>query len=99
MPSGAVVHASAGAVPTVIGASLAYGATGTEAMSAYLIAVEASSRIGMAVKGGFHRKGHHPTGLVGAFGCTLAAGYLGDLSEKQLASAQGIELKIGRAHA
>src|SRR3546814_9823961 len=73
-------------------------ATGTEAMSAYLIAVEASSRIGMAVKGGFHRKGHHPTGLVGAFGCTLAAGYLGDLSEKQMASAQGIVLsKIGRA--
>src|SRR3546814_543713 len=72
-----------------------HGASGAEALSAYLVAVETSSRIGMAVKGGFHRKGHHPTGLVGAFGCTLAAGYLGDLSEKQMASAQGIVLSMG----
>src|SRR3546814_11814120 len=64
-------------------------------MPAYLLAVEPSSRIGVAVKGCIHRKGHDPTVLVGAFGCTLAAGYLGDLSEKQMASAQGIVLSMG----
>src|SRR3546814_2290671 len=61
--SGAVVHASASAVPTVIGASLASGPTGAEAMSAYLIAVETRSSIGMAVKGGFHRKDRKSTRL------------------------------------
>ena len=92
--SGGVIHASASAVPTVLGAGLANGASGAEALAAYLIAVEASSRIGMAVDGNLHRAGHHPTGLVGAFGCTLAAGRLADLSVQQIAQAQGITLSM-----
>ena len=91
---GGVIHASASALPTIIGAALVNGATGREALAAYLVAVEASARIGMAVDGNFHRAGHHPTGLVGAFGCTLAAGRLGDLSEQQIAHAQGIALSM-----
>ena len=92
--SGGVIHASASAVPTVLGAGLANGVTGAEALAAYLIAVEASSRIGVAVDGNLHRAGHHPTGLVGAFGCTLAAGRLADLSVQQIAQAQGITLSM-----
>ncbi len=65
-----------------------------EAMAAYLVAMETSARIGMAVNGGFHKAGHHPTGLVGAFGATLAAGRLGDLSQPQIAQAQGITLSM-----
>ena len=91
---GGVIHASASAVPTVLGAGLDHGASGAAALIAYLIAVEASSRIGMAVDGNLHRAGHHPTGLVGAFGCTLAAGRLGDLSVGQIAQAQGITLSM-----
>lgn len=91
---GGVIHASASAVPTVLGMAQAHGATGKGALSAYLIAVETASRIGMAVNGNFHRAGHHPTGLVGAFGCTLAAGRLADLSAPQLALAQGITLSM-----
>lgn len=91
---GGVIHASASAVPTVLGAGLAHGTSGADAIAAYLIAVEASARIGMAVDGNLHRAGHHPTGLVGAFGCTLAAGRLGDLSVQQMAQAQGITLSM-----
>ena len=92
--SGGVVHASASAAPTAIGMALAQGATGPAAFSSYLVAVESSARIGMAVNGNFHRAGHHPTGLVGAFGCTLAAGRLADLTVNQLAQAQGVTLSM-----
>jgi 2-methylcitrate dehydratase PrpD len=89
-----VIHASTSALPTVLGAALANGASGREALAAYLVAMEASARIGMAVNGAFHKAGHHPTGLVGAFGSTLAAGRLGDLSQPQIAHAQGIVLSM-----
>jgi 2-methylcitrate dehydratase PrpD len=89
-----VIHASTSALPTVLGAALANNVSGMEAMAAYLVAMETSARIGMAVNGGFHKAGHHPTGLVGAFGATLAAGRLGDLSQPQIAQAQGITLSM-----
>ena len=89
-----VIHASTSALPTVLGAALASNASGKEALAAYLVAMETSARIGMAVNGAFHKAGHHPTGLVGAFGSTLAAGRLGDLSRPQIAHAQGIVLSM-----
>lgn len=89
-----VIHASVSALATALGASLRHEASGAETLLAFLIAVEASARIGQAAKGGFHARGHHPTGLVGAFGATLAAARLGDLNERQAASAQGIALSL-----
>jgi len=89
-----VIHASTSALPTALGAALANKASGREAVAAYLVAMETSARIGMAVNGAFHKAGHHPTGLVGAFGSTLAAGRLGDLSQAQIAQAQGIVLSM-----
>jgi 2-methylcitrate dehydratase PrpD len=89
-----VVHCSASAVPVMLAVALDRGATGAEALLAYLIAVEADARIGMAANGGFHRQGYHPTGLVGAFGCALAAGRLMQLDERALVSAQGITLSM-----
>lgn len=87
-----VVHTSASAVPTMFIAGLANDASGAEALAAFIIAAECSSRIGAAARGGFHEKGYHPTGVVGAFGSTLGAGYLYGLSESQLLDAQGIVL-------
>ena len=88
----AVVHTSASATPTMLIAGLANGASGAEALSAFIIASESASRIGAGARGGFHEKGFHPTGVVGAFGSTLAAGYLAGLNEQQLCDAQGIVL-------
>jgi 2-methylcitrate dehydratase PrpD len=90
--SEAVVHTSASAVPTMFISGLAVGASGAQALSSFVIASECSSRIGAAAHGGFHDKGFHPTGVVGAFGCTLAGGYLYGLNHEQLLDAQGIVL-------
>ena len=88
----AVVHTSASAAPTMLSAGLATQANGAKALSAFIIAAECASRIGAGARGGFHEKGFHPTGVVGAFGSTLAAGYLAELDTQQLCDAQGIVL-------
>ena len=92
--SGGVIHASASAVPTVLGLGQRERVSGREALAAYLAGVEVSSRIAQAAKGGFHRPGFHPTGLVGAFGATLAAGRLSGMSTDAIAHAQGIVLSM-----
>ena len=57
--------------------------------------METSTRLGSVAKGGFHQVGFHPTGLVGIFGCTLAAARLLGLSREQTVMAQGIALSMG----
>ena len=90
--SEAVVHTSASTVPTMLIAGLANDASGHAALGAFIIGSECASRIGAAARGGFHEKGFHPTGVVGAFGSVLAAGYLYKLNHEQLLDAQGIVL-------
>jgi len=84
-----VIHSTASALPSVLSAARRHSVDGKKALSAYIAAIECSSRIGMAAKGGFHKKGFHPTGLIGAFGSTIAAGCLASLSVKELIQAQG----------
>jgi len=88
-----IVHTSASALPTVLAAGLNADATGAEALAAYLVAVEADARIG-SVGGAFQKRGFHPTGVVGAFGATLAAGRLWRMDPAALARAQGITLSL-----
>ena len=91
---GGVIHATASAVPTVLAAGQRHGASGREALTAYLAAIECAARVAAAARGGFHRRGFHPTGMVGVFGATLAAGRLAGMPESQLAHAQGIALSM-----
>ncbi len=88
-----IVHASASALPAVLAAGLARGVSGGHALAAYLVAMEADARIG-AVDGRFQKQGFHPTGVVGAFGATLAAGRLMGLDFQGLSHAQGIVLSM-----
>ncbi len=92
--SGGVIHASASAVPVLLGVGQRENASGREALAAYLVGVETASRIGQAARNGFHQRGFHPTGLVGAFGATLAAGRLSGMTAGQLEHAQGIALSM-----
>ena len=87
---GGIVHPTASVFPAVISAAAMAGASGREAVTAYVIGVETAVRLGMVAKGGFHQVGFHPTGMVGVFGCTLAAGRLLGLNAKQLRHAQGL---------
>ncbi len=92
--AGGVIHASASAVPTVLAIGQRERATGRDVLAAYLVGIETASRIAQAAMGGFHRVGFHPTGLVGAFGATLAAGRLSRMPAAALEHAQGIVLSM-----
>ena len=87
-----VIHATCTAVSTLLAMGQKHAITGREMLIAYLAAVEADARIGMAAKGAFHRKGFHPTGMVGAYGAAIAAGRASGLTRAQLCDAQGIVL-------
>lgn len=89
-----VIHSTASCFPAALGVAAAVGATGREMLTAYIAGMEAATRLGSVAKGGFHQTGFHPTGLVGAFACTLIAGKLRSLTPRQLASAQGVALSL-----
>ena len=69
-------------------------ASGKDALAAYLLAVETDARLGLPAQGMLQKIGFHPTGLVGIFGCAVAAGFLARLDAGQIAAAQGIALSM-----
>ena len=89
-----VVHPTASAFPAVLSAAAMVGASGREMLTAYVIGVEATARIGACAQSCFHQVGFHPTGIVGVFGCTLAAGRLLGLNAAQMEQAQGLALSM-----
>lgn len=92
--SGAVIHCSTSAVPLMLAEASRRKVSGAKALAAYLLAVETDARLGMPAQGMFQKTGFHPTGLIGIFGCTVAAGYLGGLTADQIATAQGVALSM-----
>jgi 2-methylcitrate dehydratase PrpD len=92
--SGGVIHATASIWPTVLATAHMQGASGADLLTAYVAGVEAATRLAAVGSGPFHQIGFHPTGLIGVFGCTLAAGTLMGLSPKALVMAQGIALSM-----
>lgn len=64
--------------------------SGAEVLAAYIAGLECSVRIGSIAKGGFQKKGFHPTGIVASFGAALVASRLMKLTPEQTAMAQGI---------
>jgi 2-methylcitrate dehydratase PrpD len=93
--SGGVIHTTASVLPTVLAVGARQRASGREMLAAYVLGVEIAARLGAVAKGAFHQVGFHPTGLIGAFACALAAGRLMGLNEKQLVMAQGLTLSAG----
>jgi 2-methylcitrate dehydratase PrpD len=92
--SGGIVHGTSSIFPTALAIAAQQRASGAELITAYIIGVEASARLGAVAKGAFHQIGFHPTGLIGAFGCALTAGRLMGLTEAQMTMAQGIVLSM-----
>ncbi len=92
--SAGVIHVTASALPAALAAAQSVGCGGRDVLLAYLLSVEAASRIAVAAKGGFHVKGFHPTGLVAAFGAVLGVGRTWGLNELQLINAQGLVLSM-----
>lgn len=89
-----IIHATASCLPCSLGVSAQLDLDGRGLLSAYIIGVEAATRIGAVAKGGFHQVGFHPTGLVGTFACALIASRLLGLNTAETAMAQGIALSV-----
>lgn len=92
--SESIIHCSASALPTILAQGYTHNASGVQALMAYIVAVEASARLGQIANGMFQKLGFHPTGLVSIFGCTLGAGMLTELTQLQIIKAQGIALSM-----
>jgi 2-methylcitrate dehydratase PrpD len=92
--SGGIIHATSSVWPTVMSAAFWRGKSGADLVTAYVAGVEAATRLGAVGSGHFHQVGFHPTGMIGVFGCTLAAGTLMGLSPQALTMAQGIALSM-----
>jgi 2-methylcitrate dehydratase PrpD len=92
--TGGVIHATSSMWPTVLATTHMRGTSGADLVTAYVAGVEAATRLAAVGSGPFHQIGFHPTGLIGIFGCTLAAGTLMGLAPKALVMAQGIALSM-----
>lgn len=92
-PAG-VIHATTSVLPAALGLATRLGSSGQDLLAAYILGMEATTRLGAAARGGFHQVGFHPTGLIGTFGCTLAAARLLGLDQEKMVQAQGIALSL-----
>ncbi|HEY1228699.1 MAG TPA: MmgE/PrpD family protein, partial [Ramlibacter sp.] len=92
-PAG-VIHATTSVLPAALGLATRLGASGRDLLTAYVLGMETTTRLGAAARGGFHQVGFHPTGLIGTFGCTLAASRLLRLEQDAIVDAQGIALSL-----
>ena len=89
-----VIHSTASCFPSALGVAAQANLDGLELLTAYIIGMEAGARLGSVAKGGFHQVGFHPTGVVGAFACSLVAGRLLGLTAQHMTMAQGIALSL-----
>jgi 2-methylcitrate dehydratase PrpD len=89
-----IIHASASCFPCALAMAVETGSTGQEMLAAYVIGLEVASRLSIVAAGRMHKRGFHPTGLIGAFACSLIAGKLLGLPPRQLVMAQGIALSL-----
>ncbi len=89
-----VVHCSASAIPLAFNLGLNVRASGADAIAAYVLAVEIDARIGEPARGSLQKRGLHPTGIVGAFGCAGAAAWLKALTQSAFCDALGITLSM-----
>jgi 2-methylcitrate dehydratase PrpD len=89
-----IVHLTVSVLPTLLALGGQRGASGADALVAYIAALESGARIAAAARGGFHSQGFHPTGVVGALASAIGAGRLLGLAPLALARAQGIALSM-----
>ncbi|AEG49807.1 MmgE/PrpD family protein [Sphingobium chlorophenolicum L-1] len=85
-----VGHPSAPVAPVAFALGEAHGSTGAEVLLAFVLGVEAESRIGLLMAQPHYERGGHTTATIGTFGAAMAAGHLLDLDLGQLRHAFGL---------
>ena len=91
---GGIIHPTASIMPAVFSAAVMKGAKGADIITAYVVGMEAATRLAAVGRGAFHQVGFHPTGIIGIFGCVLAVGKLFGLTPAELAHAQGVAVSM-----
>ncbi|MEC9248680.1 MAG: MmgE/PrpD family protein [Pseudomonadota bacterium] len=89
-----VVHCSASHWPVAFNLGIATRQSGIDILTAYILGIEVTARIGIVTEGQLQKNGHHPTGVIGAFGCVVTASYLSKLNPSQITNAIGIVLSM-----
>jgi len=88
--AGSVAHTA----PVIAPLALAFGERsqlqGVHILEALVLGLECDCRVGLASRGGFHKRGFHTTALAGAMGGVIAAAKALGLSPEQTCHAQGI---------
>jgi aconitate decarboxylase len=80
-------HPSAVLVPAVLAAGECLGASGTDALRAYLVGYEVWAELLSREPDAYHVKGWHPTAVLGTLGATAAVAYLHGLSSEDCRNA------------
>ncbi|HEX2825902.1 MAG TPA: MmgE/PrpD family protein [Burkholderiales bacterium] len=86
------VHMTASGVPCTLGMAAEAGASGRDWLTAFVVGLEVSARVGRGGNGGFQKAGFHPTSICGTMGASVAAARLMKLDEDAMRRAQGIAL-------
>ena len=79
-----------GLVPPALAVGEEQGSSGKALITAFVAAMEATTRIGLATRHSSEEKGFHAPGLTGVFGAAVAAGKLLDLDGERMTNALGI---------
>lgn len=85
-----VIHVSAPVVTTAMAMGQQAKADGAAVLVAMAGGAEITCRIGCVTPSAFHKRGFHPTGVIGTFGAALIAGKLLGLDAQKLTHALGI---------
>jgi 2-methylcitrate dehydratase PrpD len=85
-----VIHVSAPVVSAALAAGQLTKADGKSVLAAAIAGAEITCRIGCVAPSAFHKRGFHPTGVIGTFGSALISGKLLGLDAVQLQNAMGI---------
>ena len=86
----AVTHCSSSLWPVALSLGLETNSSGIKTLVAFIFGTEIAARIGIVAEGQLQKLGHHPTGIIGAFGCAITASYLYELNATQIQNAIGI---------
>lgn len=84
------VHAGSTLVPAMFAVGEEVGASGRDALAAFIAACEVMARIGVAADNTAEKLGFHSPGLTGTFGSAIVAGRLYGLDTKGMINALGI---------
>lgn len=85
-----LVHMTVSVLPAALAAAEERAAGGAELLTALVAGFEVVTRLGAAVRHGFHARGFHATSVCGSFASALAAARLYGLDEDAAVAALGV---------